>query len=291
MNETDINDFGFVRVSLCRPYLSVANVDDNIQKIKEIIIKQSSKTQFICFPELCFTGYTCGDLFHEQFLLDESIKGLKTVESISSQFPTSVIIVGLPFRYQGMVFNTAAVFNNGKLIALIPKRYLPNYDEFKEKIYFQRALHKTFSITLEGFDYSIPFGNQILFTNEEKQDFSFGIEICEDLWSVEPPSGKLALQGTTLLINISASNEIIGKYEYRRRLIQQQSERLIAAYCYISSGLGESTSELVFSGYGAIYENGKLLGELERFSQNTSILTHDIDISSLINEREIVLVI
>ena len=285
VNKTEKLNLGFIRVSLCRPNLTVANVANNIKKIEDMIEDISAKTQFICFPELSFTGYTCGDLFHEQFLLDESLKGLKFLELVSKAHPANVIIVGLPFRYQGVVFNTAAVYNNGKLIGLIPKSYLPNYDEFKEKIYFHRAHDTTIDISLNEFKYKIPFGKHILFSDLNNTNFSFGVEICEDLWSVEPPSGKLALQGATLIINISASNDIIGKYEFRRRLIQQQSERLLGAYCYISSGLGESTSELVFSGYGAIYENGKLLGELERFSQNSSILSCDVDIDLLINER------
>ena len=279
------NDYGFIRISLCRPNLKVANIKHNVQKIREIITAYSTKTQFICFPELSISGYTCGDLFHEQFLLDESIKALKEIEILAQKFPNLVIIIGLPFRYNGMIFNTAAIFNQGRLLALVPKSYLPNYDEFKEKIYFQKALDKTFEITLQNFDYPILFGKHLIFTNQDQHDFSFGVEICEDLWSVEPPSGKLALQGATVIFNISASNEIIGKYEFRRRLIQQQSERLIAAYCYISSGLGESTSELVFSGYGSIYENGKLLNELERFSKESSILTSDVDIELLLNER------
>ncbi len=284
MVKTD-SSYGFIRVSLCRPNLIVANVKTNIQKISDIITSYSSKTQFICFPELSITGYTCGDLFHEQFLLDESLKGLKEIEKISKIYPDLVIIIGLPFRYNGMIFNTAAIFNQGKLLAIIPKSFLPNYDEFKEKIYFQKALDQTFSIIVNGFDYPIVFGKHIVFHEKNKIEIAFGVEICEDLWSVEPPSNKLALQGATIIFNISASNEIVGKYEYRKRLIQQQSERLIAAYCYISSGLGESTSELVFSGYGSIYENGKLLNELERFSKDSSILTIDIDIDLLLNER------
>ena len=279
------NDFGFVRISLCKPDLQVANVKENVAKISEIITSISSKTQFICFPELAITGYTCGDLFHEQFLLDETIDALKSIESLSIHYPHLVILIGLPFRFNGMIFNTAAVFNAGKLLAIVPKTYLPNYDEFKEKIYFQRALKETFTISIRGFAYPVLFGKEIIFTNIQNVNFSFGVEICEDLWSVDPPSGKLALQGSTVIFNLSASNELIGKFEFRKRLIQQQSERLIAAYCYISSGLGESTSELVFGGFGCIFENGKLLGELERFSKRTSILTCDIDIDVLLNER------
>lgn len=279
------NDFGFVRISLCKPNLQVANVKENITKISEIITSVSSKTQFICFPELALTGYTCGDLFHEQFLLDEVINGLKSIESLSIHFPHLIILIGLPFRFNGMIFNTAAVFNGGKLLAIVPKTYLPNYDEFKEKIYFQRALKETFSISIRDFAYPVLFGKEIIFTNIQNVNFSFGVEICEDLWSVDPPSGKLALQGASVIFNLSASNELIGKYEFRKRLVQQQSERLISAYCYISSGLGESTSELVFGGFGCIFENGKILGELERFSKGTSILTCDVDIDILLNER------
>ncbi len=279
------NSFGFVRVALCRPHLEVANVKVNTKKIIEIITSYSSKSQFLCFPELAITGYTCGDLFHEQFLLDEALNSLKQIESVSKKYPNVVLIVGLPFRYNSMIFNTAAIFNQGQLLALVPKSYLPDYDEFKEKIYFHSALNQTISINLDHFDYPIIFGKHVIFKDFFRSDLLFGIEICEDLWSVEPPSGKLALQGASLIFNISASNEIIGKYEFRRRLIQHQSERLIAAYCYISSGLGESTSELVFSGYVSIYENGKLLNESQRFSNDTAILTADVDIDLLLNER------
>ncbi len=279
------NSFGFVRVALCRPHLEVANVKVNTKKIIEIITSYSSKSQFLCFPELAITGYTCGDLFHEQFLLDEALNSLKQIESVSKKYPNVVLIVGLPFRYNSMIFNTAAIFNQGQLLALVPKSYLPDYAEFKEKIYFHSALNQTISINLDHFDYPIIFGKHVIFKDFFRSDLLFGIEICEDLWSVEPPSGKLALQGASLIFNISASNEIIGKYEFRRRLIQHQSERLIAAYCYISSGLGESTSELVFSGYVSIYENGKLLNESQRFSNDTAILTADVDIDLLLNER------
>lgn len=279
------NSFGFTRIALCRPHLEVANVKINIEKIFEIIANYSSKSQFLCFPELSITGYTCGDLFHQQYLLDEALNSLKEIESVSKKYPNVVLIIGLPFRYNSMIFNVAAIFNQGRLLALIPKSYLPDYDEFKEKIYFHKALTQTFPINLDHFDYPIIFGKHIIFKDKNRQELLFGVEICEDLWSVEPPSGKQALLGATLLFNISASNEIIGKYEYRKRLIQHQSERLLACYCYISSGLGESTSELVFGGYASIYENGKLLNESERFSNNTTILTADIDIDLLLNER------
>lgn len=278
-------NFGFVRVTLCRPKLVVANVSHNVEKICDVISKHPLNTQFICFPELAFSGYTCADLFHEQFLLEECLNSLKSVEAQSIKFPNIVIIVGLPFQYNGMIFNVAAVFNGGKLLALIPKSYLPNYDEFKEKIYFQPAFEKTFEIRVRNFSYPVVFGNQVFFNNTENQNISFGVEICEDLWAVEPPSGKLALHGAIIIFNLSASNDLIGKSEFRERLIRQQSERLISAYCYVSSGLGESTSELVFSGYGSIYEDGKLLGEIEKYSLDTTILTCDIDTDLLLNER------
>ena len=279
------SNYGYVRVSLCRPNLKVTDVKFNVENITKTIESYSFKTQFLCFPELSLTGYTCGDLFHEQYLIDEALNGLKQIESLSQKYPQVVIIIGLPFRYNAMIFSVAAVFNQGKLLALIPKSFLPNYDEFKEKIYFHKALNHTLDIRVKNFDYPIIFGKHVVFSCKEINEFLFGVEICEDLWSVEPPSGKLALQGASLFFNISASNEIIGKYEFRKRLIQQQSERLIAAYCYISSGLGESTSELVFSGYGSIYENGKLLNELDRFSKDAGIIISDIDIDALLNER------
>jgi len=196
-----------------------------------------------------------------------------------------VIIVGFPFSFRGLLYNVAGVFNNGKLLSIVPKTYLPNYNEFKEKIYFQPALNSTFSINLDQFSYPITFGKHQIFINEQDQKLVFGIEICEDLWAVAPPSGKLALQGAILIFNLSASNEIIGKIQFRRQLIQQQSQRLISAYCYVSSGIGESTMDMVFGGYGAIYENGKCLGELERYSNNSSSLSYDIDYELLQNAR------
>lgn len=281
-----MKSYSFVRVSLCRPKLFLSNVTNNLHKIIEIVDKLAqTHTQFVCFPELTLTGYTCGDLFHQSLLINNVNNALKKLEELSQKYPNLVIIVGFPFNFNGSLFNTAGVFNNGKLLSIIPKTYLPNYNEFKEKIYFIPALDQSFEIKLNNFSYPIYFGKHVVFTSVNNADLCFGIEICEDLWAVEPPSGKLALQGASIIFNLSASNDLVGKNQFRKRLIQTQSQKLISAYCYISSGLGESTMDMVFGGHGFIYENGKLLSEMERFTLSTNIISMDLDNELILNDR------
>ena len=237
-------NYGFVRISIAVPKLFLTNVNRNFKE-HERIIEKISKTgsQVVCFPELSLTGYSCGDLFHQSALQNKTISALKKFQEISSKYPKLLFILGTPFAYNGALFNCAAVYNDGKLLALVPKSNLPNYNEFKERIYFQPAPEITKKIEIPNFEHEIIFGKHIIFCSEEDQLFTIGIEICEDLWGVEPLSGKLALKGSNIIFNLSASNELVGKAEYRHRLIRQQSERSISVYSYVSSGLGESTMD------------------------------------------------
>ncbi|MFW9928753.1 MAG: NAD(+) synthase [Candidatus Thorarchaeota archaeon] len=279
-------NFGFVRVSIAVPILKLTDIEENYQEhLKVINDLAKTETQMICFPELSLTGYSCGDLFHQNIVYNKVLEVLKKFETVSSSFPHILLVFGTPFPYQGALYNCAAIYNNGKLLALVPKTNLPTYNEFKEKIYFQKAPDTTFEINIPRFSHKVLFGRQIIFQSDTFDLFQVAIEICEDLWGVEPPSGKHSSNGALLLVNLSASNELIGKSEFRTRLVQQQSERCISTYCYVSSGLGESTMDLVFGGHGLIYENGKKLGEIERFSLKNQSLTIDTDLESLNLER------
>ncbi|MHA1989318.1 MAG: NAD(+) synthase [Candidatus Hodarchaeales archaeon] len=279
-------NYGFVRISVAVPQLFLTNVDKNYVEHEKIVEKVSkTNSQVVCFPELSLTGYSCGDLFHQSKLQNKTTSALKKFQEVSSRFPKLLIILGTPFAYNGALFNCAAVYNDGKLKALIPKSNLPNYNEFKERIYFQPAPEKTIKIKIPDFGYEILFGRHVIFCSEENQLFTIGIEICEDLWGVEPLSGKLALKGANIIFNLSASNELVGKAEYRNRLVRQQSERSISIYSYVSSGLGESTMDMVFGGHGMIYEIGNLLGELERYSLTNQTLTADCDVDRINQER------
>ena len=277
-----MSSFGFVRVNVCVPQLTLSNVSENYAQHKRLIEENiHTGSQIFLFPELSLTGYTCNELFHESHLLNEVLLALIHFQEVSSQYPDILIIIGAPIIFNSSLYNCAAVYNSGKLIALIPKTFLPNYDEFKEKIYFQSCPKETQNIHIQGIEHLIPFGREILFQSSTTQYCTIAIEICEDLWAVEPPSNKHALYGANIICNLSASNELVGKADYRRRLVRQQSERCIAGYCYVSSGIRESTTDMVFGGHGLVYENGQLLGELERFQQHSVTLTADLDVEYL----------
>ena len=281
-----MSDFGFIRISIVSPKLHLANVSANLtEHIKLIRSLSKTNTQVICFPELSLTGYTCGDLFHQRHLIVAVQSALHELLSISAEYPNLVLLIGAPILHQGTLYNCAVIYNEGEIKGIVPKTYLPNYNEFKDKIYFQKCPDTTKQIQLVGFSKPIWFGRHLVFAAHNNPDFCFGVEICEDLWAPNPPSTDLALEGATLLFNLSASNELIGKKEYRTRLVQQQSERCLSAYCYVSSGLGESTMDLVFGGHGLVYENGELIGELPRFKLHSQHLTVEIDIERLVSER------
>ncbi|WP_373719528.1 nitrilase-related carbon-nitrogen hydrolase, partial [Bacteroides heparinolyticus] len=245
-------NYGYVKVAAAVPRVKVADCRFNAEQIeKEIIIADGKGVQIIAFPELCITGYTCGDLFAQQLLLEEAEIGLIRILNDTRQMDI-ISILGMPVACNGLLLNVAVVIQKGKVLGVIPKTYLPNYKEFYEKRWFTSACEvRESSIRLCG--QVVPMGRNLLF---ETADVTFGVEICEDLWAPIPPSSVLALQGAELLFNLSADTEAIGKHAYLRSLIGQQSARCISGYVFSSCGFGESTTDVVFAGNGLIYENG-----------------------------------
>ncbi|NDP22666.1 MAG: NAD(+) synthase [Paludibacter sp.] len=272
---------GFVRVAAAVPELRVADCAFNAACMTKLILQgETEKVQVICFPELSITGYTCADLFFQYQLLEDAEKALKELQMLT--FSTSAaIIVGMPVRIHNQLFNTAVVLQGGHILGVVPKTHLPNQNEYYEKRWFSSGFDSdTTSILLCG--EQVPFGIDLLFSDGK---FTFGIEICEDLWMPIPPSSQLTLHGAEIIFNLSASNELIGKHKYRRQLIEQQSARCNAGYVYASSGAGESTTDMVFSGNGIIAENGKMLVESERFSFEPQLSISEIDIERLLADR------
>ena len=272
---------GFVRVAAAIPELRVADCAFNVPRIADLVRKgEEEKVQVICFPELSITGYTCADLFLQNQLLEDAQIGLKELQMLSFSV-SPVLIVGMPVRIQNQLFNTAVVLQGGHILGVVPKTHLPNQNEYYEKRWFSSGSDiDVQTIILSG--EQVPFGTNLLFSDGK---FSFGIEICEDLWVPIPPSSQHALHGAEIIFNLSASNELIGKNTYRRQLIEQQSARCNAGYVYASAGAGESTTDMVFSGNGIIAENGKILAESERFSFEPQLTVSEIDVERLIADR------
>ena len=276
-------NYGYVKVAAAVPRVKVADCRFNAEQIeKEIIIADEKGVQIIAFPELCITGYTCGDLFAQQLLLEEAEIGLIRILNDTSQMDI-ISILGMPVACNGLLLNVAVVIQKGKVLGVIPKTYLPDYKEFYEKRWFTSAceVHES-SIRLCG--QVVPMGRNLLF---ETADVTFGVEICEDLWAPIPPSSVLALQGAELLFNLSADTEAIGKHAYLRSLIGQQSARCISGYVFSSCGFGESTTDVVFAGNGLIYENGNLLAASKRFSFEEQMVAGEIDVDYLRAERRV----
>lgn len=274
-------NFGFVRVAAAVPELKVADCNFNIQKIAELVKQaESEKVQVITFPELSITGYTCADLFFQQQLLADALLALKNLQ-VATFATTSVIIVGMPLQVENGLFNCAVVMQGGRLLAVVPKTHLPNNNEFYEKRWFAPARDAQ-STTVDVNGEKVPFGTDILFSDAK---FSFAIELCEDLWVPIPPSSQHALHGADIIFNLSATNELIGKHDYLRGLICQQSARCNAGYVYASAGYGESTTDVVYAGNGLIAENGKLIAVSERFSFDPQLIVSDVDVEKLRSER------
>lgn len=276
-------NYGYVKVAAAVPRVKVADCRFNAEQIeKEIIIADGKGVQIIAFPELCITGYTCGDLFAQQLLLEEAEIGLIRILNDTRQMDI-ISILGIPVACNGLLLNVAVVIQKGKVLGVIPKTYLPNYKEFYEKRWFTSACEvRESSIRLCG--QVVPMGRNLLF---ETADVTFGVEICEDLWAPIPPSSVLALQGAELLFNLSADTEAIGKHAYLRSLIGQQSARCISGYIFSSCGFGESTTDVVFAGNGLIYENGNLLAASKRFSFEEQMVAGEIDVDYLRAERRV----
>ncbi len=272
--------YGFVRVGAAVPEIKISNVSFNIKEIKKYMDEAYKKgVEITVFPELSITGYTCADLFQNELLLDQAEEGLIELKKYTEKLK-GVFIVGLPIRCNNQLFNAAVVLEHGHILGMVPKTYIPNYGEFYEKRWFSEAKNLNVeSIVIDGA--SIPFKTNLLFREGNDLKRTFGIEICEDLWCPYPPSVDAAINGATMLFNLSASNEIIGKYEYRKSLVKGVSEKTVSAYIYASSGANESSTDLVFSGHSLIVENGKILSENERFALNGNMIINDVDVSRL----------
>ncbi len=259
---------GFIKIAAATPEIKVADVRFNADNIiKDIKSAAEQGVKLIVFPELCITGYTCGDLFGQRLLIESAYAQLERIKEETSALEI-ISVAGLPLIRGGKLINAAAVLYKGEILGTVGKKNLPNYNEFYEKRNFEDCI----------------CDEPVVFRCKNMPEFSFGIEICEDLWIPEPPSARLALGGAEIIVNLSASNEMIGKSQYRRELVTGQSGRLICGYVYASAGEGESTTDLVFSGHNLIAENGVLLKETKLF-ENQTILS-EIDVFSLASERQ-----
>ena len=272
---------GFVKVAAATPDIRVADVEFNTQNIINAMEEaQKNGAKILVFPELCVTGYTCSDLFDHSVLLKASRKALLEIAENTND-KDMLVFVGAPLEVNGKLYNVAAAMNQGEIIGFTTKTFLPNYGEFYEMRQFTLGPQTVREITFEG--KKIPFGPQILFQAEGMEELVVAAEICEDVWSPVPPSIQAALEGATVIVNCSASDETIGKDTYRRALISGQSARLISGYIYANAGEGESTTDLVFGGHNIIAENGTILKESSRYVNE--IIYSEIDLQRITGER------
>jgi NAD+ synthase (glutamine-hydrolysing) len=268
----DIADHGYLRVAAASPRLRVTDCTFNVERHLDLLDRAEAEgCDLVVFPECSLTGYTCGDLFHQKALQEATLAALQKIKDATRERFRGVAVVGSPFIRDGLLFNAAAIVSNGLQHGLVTKRYLPTNGEFYDGRYFAAGPCEAEA-------------NPVFWTVGRRVE-SIGIEICEDLWTPIPPSSRHALDGATVLVNLSASNETVGKHEYRRQLVAQQSARCLAAYVYAGAGVGESTQDLVFGGHCLIAENGQILAESERFSRDDQLIIADIDLDRLHHER------
>ena len=273
---------GFIKVAALTPKVTVADTQANRKEICRLMDEAEAKgAKILVFPELCITGYTCGDLFYQQVLLREAKKELLAIAKYT-QRKDYLAFVGLPLEYNGKLYNVAAAVTQGKVLGLVPKTHIPNYNEFYERRHFAPGMKQPVPVALDE-DTVVPMGTRVLFQCRQMPELKIGAEICEDVWAPNPPGVEHALAGATLLVNLSASDETTGKDMYRKSLVTGQSGRLICGYVYCSAGDGESTQDVVYSGHNLIAENGTLLAESRRFC-NESIYT-EFDMIRLNEER------
>ena len=273
---------GFIKVAALTPKVTVADTQANRKEICRLMDEAEAKgAKILVFPELCITGYTCGDLFYQQVLLREAKKELLAIAKYT-QRKDYLAFVGLPLEYNGKLYNVAAAVTQGKVLGLVPKTHIPNYNEFFERRHFAPGMKQPVPVALDE-DTVVPMGTRVLFQCRQMPELKIGAEICEDVWAPNPPGVEHALAGATLLVNLSASDETTGKDMYRKSLVTGQSGRLICGYVYCSAGDGESTQDVVYSGHNLIAENGTLLAESRRFC-NESIYT-ELDMVRLNEER------
>lgn len=271
---------GFLKVCAVSPRVTVAGVQSNLNAaLQEIEKANKNKVQILVFPELFLSGYTCGDLFL-QTALQDACKSALTAVCRATENSALVVVIGLPLKFGASLYNCAAVVQNGMVVAVIPKTYIPNYNEYYEKRWFASGDGVNGTIKLN--EQEVPFGQTLVRLSD---DAVLGVEICEDLWTPSTPGTSLALSGANIIVNLSASNEVVTKNDYRKNLICMQSAKDFCAYIYASAGIGESTTDLVFSGACTVAENGALLSEGERFAFNGSMAEACIDIEKLNAER------
>ena len=277
------SDFGYVRLACLSPRLTPGDVPKNLAAIRDGLDQAAAAGASLAFfPELCLTGYTCADLFLQDRLLVAAREALPELARGTAETGLGAV-VGLPLVVDGRLYNCAAFLAEGRVLGLVPKIYLPTTNEYYEQRWFTSGVGTSGEARLG--ETIVPFGVDLLFCARGIPECVLGIEICEDLWTVCPPSGELALAGATILINPSASVELLGKAGYRRDLVRQQSGRCLAAYAYAAAGPGESTTDVVFSGHSLIAENSQLLAEAERFRFDTTCICADVDVKNLVQER------
>ena len=278
---------GFLRVAVATPKIKVADVRFNTEAVlREIAEADRQGASLLVFPELVLTAYTCADLFHQTILIERAAAALDEVAEATRRTQL-VAVVGVPYMVDHKLYNCAAVLHAGRILALVPKKNLPNYSEFYERRWFTPGQTRVVTLThrsaVTGEEYAIPFGMNILVEAMDRPDFRLACEICEDVWVLDPPSTRHVLAGATVIANTSASDETVGKDSYRRELIRSTSARLVSVYCYANAGDGESTTDLVFGGQDIIAENGSVVTEGKRF--NTGLYIADVDLQRITQER------
>jgi len=275
--------YGFIKVAAAVPAVKVADVAYNVQEIERLIgMADGAGAEIVCFPELCLTGYSCQDLFKDHLLLSKAEDGLMMLLDFTRKLDV-ICVVGMPIQAGGLLLNCAVIIQGGNLLGVVPKTYLPNYHEFYEKRWFASAqdLNPT-DIHLAGSPVTLSAEPKLFQTGD---GVKFGVEICEDVWAPIPPSNNLTMAGADIILNCSASDELIGKHNYLRSLLAQQSARTMSGYVYSSCGFGESTQDVVYGGNAMIFENGRLLAEGDRFSFQPQLQIAQIDVERLRTER------
>ncbi|MGL5149888.1 MAG: NAD(+) synthase [Clostridium sp.] len=272
----------FIKVGSACPKVKVSDVEYNVSNIKVCLENAvNDNIKILSFPELCITSYTCGDLFLQNKLLTQSYDGILDLVNFSAN-KDILFAIGAPLLKGNTLYNCAYIIFNGKLLGIVPKSYIPNYSEFYEKRWFTEGVHINSSTVNLPFEKDVPFGTNLIF---KYKSYSIGFEICEDLWVTIPPSSHLALMGANIICNLSASNELVSKANYRRDLIKNQSARCICSYIYSSAGVHESSTDLLFSGHLLIAENGGILKENQRFQRENEVISSWIDVFKLNSER------
>jgi NAD+ synthase (glutamine-hydrolysing) len=279
-----LSKYGYIRVACVVPALKVADPGFNLTVIEKAVRDLSSQgVSLAVFPELCITGYSCADLFYQETLLRGAMEALVELTDFTNGLNTTLVL-GVPVLIDGRLYNCAALLNGGKILGMVPKTFLPNTNEYYEHRWFASGRHLSRKEIILS-EQIVPVGTDLLFYAADLPECVIGVEICEDLWSVKPPSADQALAGATIIVNPSASNELLGKASYRKGLVKQQSARCMAAYAYSSAGPCESSTDVVFSGHALVAENGELLAESERFNFSTSNIIADVDAKRLVHER------